>query len=105
MDVMKKVACKHGLMCLLHEKPFAGVNGSGTVSYTHLDVYKRQDLICSFTPKSNDLDCFNYMKFSNYGDVIFTSIDISNHDLNSTSPFYLDIYLSLIHIFRRYICQ
>ena len=29
MDVMKKVACKHGLMCLLHEKPFAGVNGSG----------------------------------------------------------------------------
>lgn len=28
MDVMKKVACKHGLMCLLHEKPFAGVNGS-----------------------------------------------------------------------------
>ena len=30
MDVMKKVACKHGLMCLLHEKPFAGVNGSGT---------------------------------------------------------------------------
>ena len=29
MDVMKKVACRHGLMCLLHEKPFAGVNGSG----------------------------------------------------------------------------
>ena len=29
MDVMKKTACKHGLMCLLHEKPFAGVNGSG----------------------------------------------------------------------------
>lgn len=29
MDVMKKVACKHGLMCLLHEKPFAGINGSG----------------------------------------------------------------------------
>ena len=29
MEVMKKVARKHGLMCLLHEKPFAGVNGSG----------------------------------------------------------------------------
>ena len=60
------------------------------------NLYKKlfyiDDLICSFTPKSNDLDCFNYMKFSNYGDVIFTSIDISNHDLNSTSPFYLDIY-------------
>lgn len=29
MEVMKKVARKHGLVCLLHEKPFAGVNGSG----------------------------------------------------------------------------
>ena len=29
MEVMKKVAAKHGLVCLLHEKPFAGVNGSG----------------------------------------------------------------------------
>lgn len=29
MEVMKKVASKHGLVCLLHEKPFAGVNGSG----------------------------------------------------------------------------
>ena len=29
MEVMKKVADKHGLVCLLHEKPFAGVNGSG----------------------------------------------------------------------------
>ena len=29
MELMKKVAEKHGLVCLLHEKPFAGVNGSG----------------------------------------------------------------------------
>ena len=29
MEVMKKVAERHGLVCLLHEKPFAGVNGSG----------------------------------------------------------------------------
>ena len=29
MEIMKKVARKHGLMCLLHEKPFDGVNGSG----------------------------------------------------------------------------
>ena len=29
MEVMKRVANKHGLACLLHEKPFAGVNGSG----------------------------------------------------------------------------
>ena len=29
MEIMQKVAAKHGLVCLLHEKPFAGVNGSG----------------------------------------------------------------------------
>ena len=29
MEVMKKVADRHGLVCLLHEKPFAGINGSG----------------------------------------------------------------------------
>ena len=29
MEIMKKVADRHGLVCLLHEKPFAGVNGSG----------------------------------------------------------------------------
>ena len=29
MQTLKRVACEHGLKCLLHEKPFAGVNGSG----------------------------------------------------------------------------
>ena len=29
MELMKKIAAKHGMACLLHEKPFAGVNGSG----------------------------------------------------------------------------
>ena len=29
MEIMQRVAKKHGMMCLLHEKPFAGVNGSG----------------------------------------------------------------------------
>ena len=29
MEIMKKVAAKHNMVCLLHEKPFAGVNGSG----------------------------------------------------------------------------
>ncbi len=29
MEIMQKVAAKHGMVCLLHEKPFAGVNGSG----------------------------------------------------------------------------
>ena len=42
MSVMKRVSRRHNFRVLLHEKPFMGVNGSGTVSYTHLDVYKRQ---------------------------------------------------------------
>lgn len=29
MQTMKRIACRHGMKCLLHEKPFAGVNGSG----------------------------------------------------------------------------
>ena len=29
MEIMQKIAKKHGMVCLLHEKPFAGVNGSG----------------------------------------------------------------------------
>ena len=29
MEFLKKVADRHGLVCLLHEKPFAGINGSG----------------------------------------------------------------------------
>ncbi|MBR5987284.1 MAG: glutamine synthetase III, partial [Clostridia bacterium] len=29
MELMRKIAAKHGMVCLLHEKPFAGVNGSG----------------------------------------------------------------------------
>ena len=29
MELMKRIASRHGLVCLLHEKPFAGINGSG----------------------------------------------------------------------------
>ena len=29
MELLQKIARKHGMVCLLHEKPFAGVNGSG----------------------------------------------------------------------------
>ena len=29
MQTLKRIACEHGMKCLLHEKPFAGVNGSG----------------------------------------------------------------------------
>ena len=45
MDVMKRVAEKHGLVCLLHPKPFAGVNGSGKHNNWSLSTDKGQNLL------------------------------------------------------------
>ena len=45
MDIMKKVAERHGLVCLLHEKPFAGVNGSGKHNNWSLSTDKGQNLL------------------------------------------------------------
>lgn len=56
MEIMKKVAQKHGLVCLLHEKPFKGINGSGkhnnwSISTdTGLNLLKPGD-----TPETNTL--------------------------------------------------
>ncbi|MBS7262525.1 MAG: glutamine synthetase type III, partial [Eubacteriales bacterium] len=45
MEVMKKVAQKHGLACLLHEKPFASVNGSGKHNNWSLITDKGENLL------------------------------------------------------------
>ena len=45
MDCMKKIAEKHGLVCLLHEKPFAGVNGSGKHNNWSLSTDTGKNLI------------------------------------------------------------
>lgn len=45
MEVMKKVALKHGLVCLLHEKPFAGVNGSGKHNNWSLNTDTGENLL------------------------------------------------------------
>ena len=45
MEMMKKVAERHGLVCLLHEKPFAGVNGSGKHNNWSLTTDKGQNLL------------------------------------------------------------
>ncbi len=45
MDVMKKVAIRHDLVCLLHEKPFAGVNGSGKHNNWSLATDDGQNLL------------------------------------------------------------
>lgn len=45
MEIMKKVAEKHGLVCLLHEKPFAGVNGSGKHNNWSISTNKGENLL------------------------------------------------------------
>ena len=45
MEIMKKTAEKHGLVCLLHEKPFAGVNGSGKHNNWSLSTNTGENLL------------------------------------------------------------
>ena len=54
MDIMKKVADRHGLVCLLHEKPFAGVNGSGKHDNWSLSTDSGENLFApGKTPSQN----------------------------------------------------
>ncbi|HOJ77536.1 MAG TPA: glutamine synthetase III [Bacillota bacterium] len=54
MEVLKKVAGRHGLVCLLHEKPFAGVNGSGKHNNWSMSTDDGQNLLDpGHTPHEN----------------------------------------------------
>lgn len=54
MEIMKKVALRHGLVCLLHEKPFAGVNGSGKHNNWSMSTNDGQNLLDpGHTPHEN----------------------------------------------------
>ena len=54
MEVMKKVAKRHGLECLLHEKPFAGLNGSGKHNNWSMSTNEGENLLePGSTPESN----------------------------------------------------
>lgn len=54
MDTLKKVALRHGLVCLLHEKPFAGVNGSGKHNNWSMSTNDGQNLLDpGHTPHEN----------------------------------------------------
>ncbi len=54
MEVMKKVAKRHGLECLLHEKPFAGLNGSGKHNNWSMSTNEGENLLePGKTPESN----------------------------------------------------
>ncbi len=54
MEIMKKVARRHGLICLLHEKPFEGVNGSGKHNNWSIATDKGENLFApGKTPQEN----------------------------------------------------
>jgi len=56
METMKKVALRHDLVCLLHEKPYAGINGSGKHNNWSLGTNEGQNLLDpGNTPQENQL--------------------------------------------------
>ncbi len=55
METMKRVANRHGLVCLLHEKPFAGVNGSGKHNNWSISTDTGENLLDPGTTPSDNL--------------------------------------------------
>jgi len=60
MEIMKKIADKHNLVCLLHEKPFAGVNGSGKHNNWSISTDTNMNLL---EPGDNPKDNAQFLLF------------------------------------------
>lgn len=60
MEFMKKVALRHGMVCLLHEKPFAGVNGSGKHNNWSLSTAEGKNLL---SPSANPYKNTKFLLF------------------------------------------
>jgi glutamine synthetase len=69
MELMKKVADRHGLACLLHEKPFAGVNGSGKHNNWSISTSTGENLL-----EPGD-DPFRNMRFLVFLAAIIAAVD------------------------------
>jgi glutamine synthetase len=85
MEKMKKVAWKHGLMCLLHEKPFDGVNGSGKHNNWSLSTDSGENLL---DPGSTPADNAQFLLFltavikavDEYQDILRISVATAGND-------------------------
>lgn len=55
MEMMKRIALKHGMVCLLHEKPFAGINGSGKHNNWSIQTDTGENLLNPTRHPSNNL--------------------------------------------------
>lgn len=102
MEIMKKIALKHGLVCLLHEKPFAGVNGSGKHNNWSISTNDGQNLL---DPGSNPKDNIQFLTFliavikavHEYSDLLRISVASAGNDhrlgANEAPPAIISMFL------------
>jgi glutamine synthetase len=79
METMQKVALRHGLACLLHEKPYAGVNGSGKHNNWSLSTDDGQNLL---EPGSTPHDNEQFLMFLS---ALITAVDCHAELLRATA--------------------
>ncbi|MBP5237928.1 MAG: glutamine synthetase type III, partial [Clostridia bacterium] len=85
MEIMQKVASKHGLVCLLHEKPLAGVNGSGKHNNWSIGTDEGQNLLSpGETPYENAqfllFLCAVIKAVDDYQDLLRISVATAGND-------------------------
>ena len=102
MEIMQKVAAKHGLVCLLHEKPFAGVNGSGKHNNWSIATDAGQNLLSpGETPYENAqfllFLCAVIKAVDDYQDLLRISVATAGNDhrlgANEAPPAVVSIFL------------
>ncbi len=102
MELMKSVANKHGLVCLLHEKPFASVNGSGKHNNWSISTDKGDNLLePGETPEKNAQFLLFLMAVikavDEYQDLLRISVASAGNDhrlgANEAPPAIISIYL------------
>ncbi len=102
MEIMQKVALKHGLVCLLHEKPFAGVNGSGKHNNWSIATDRGQNLLSpGETPYENAqfllFLCAVIKAVDDYQDLLRISVATAGNDhrlgANEAPPAVVSIFL------------
>lgn len=102
MEIMKKTAEKHGLVCLLHEKPFAGINGSGKHNNWSLSTDTGINLLePGKTPRDNVqfllFLCAVISAVDDYQDLLRVSVASAGNDhrlgANEAPPAIISMYL------------
>jgi len=102
METMKKVALRHGLVCLLHEKPFAGINGSGKHNNWSMSTNDGQNLLePGSTPHENVqfllILCAILKAIDEYADLLRVSAASTGNDhrlgANEAPPAIISVFL------------